>query len=51
MLYVNLALILSKSPLKIFTLKVILIVILSTYYIFINSICYHYYYFISYVIL
>ena len=38
MLYVNLALILSKSPFKIFALKVILIVIPSTYYIFINSI-------------
>ena len=38
MLSVNLALILSKSPFKIFALKVILIVIPSIYYIFINSI-------------
>ena len=38
MLYVSLALIRSKSPFKIFAVKVILIVRPSTYYIFINSI-------------
>ena len=52
MLSVNLALILSKSPLTDICPQSSLIVIPSTYYIFIDFIlCYYYYYYhISYVV-